>query len=163
MLTSLRAILRAAARSLGVERAAYAALIEELWPEIIGSDAAAHTRPVGLRGTTLLVDADAEAGLWAQELSAQRAKFVTEINRRLGAKAVTEIRFRQTTAPGVFPAFVKGKPVTPDEPALTPDEEAAIERAVGEIGDPEMREAARRAMTSQVRWRKRHAGDAGNQ
>src|SRR5512134_2004417 len=92
MLTALRAILREAAKSLGVERAANAALIEEMWPEVIGT-AAAHCRLRGLRGTVVL--AEAEAGPWAQELSARRGQYMAAINRRLGGRVVTDIRFAQ--------------------------------------------------------------------
>lgn len=97
MLTPLRSILKAAAKSLGVERAAHTAFIAEMWPEIVGPDAAAHTRTSGLRGGTLLVDT--EPGLWVQELTAQRTRFIREINRRLGDAVVEDIRFRQR--PGV--------------------------------------------------------------
>lgn len=153
MLTSLRAILRGAARSLGVERAAYAALIDEMWPEIIGSEAAPYTRPAGLKGAVLFVEV--ESGLWAQELSAQRAKFAQEINRRLGGTAVEEIRFRQCT--GVFRPR-RPEPAAEMQPAaeLTSEEMAAVDHAVEAIKDSEVREAASRAMQSQLRWRKRH-------
>lgn len=158
MLTSLRALLRGAARSLGVERAAYAALSEEMWPEIVGAEAAAHSRPAGLRGGVLLVEA--EGGMWAQDLSAQRARFAAEINRRLGAQAVAEIRVRQVPQvpprAGAPPESVAGPP-----PELSAEERAAVEQAVAEIADAELRDAARRAMLSQLAWRKRHVRASG--
>lgn len=158
MLTSLRAILRGAARSLGVERAAYAALIEEMWPQIVGHEAAVHSRPAGLRGRVLL--AEAEAGLWAQELSAQRARYAAEINRLLGVQAVTEIRFRQVV--GWTPREISPRERTEVlEPDLSVDEIAAVELTAEEISDPEIREAARKAMLSQARWRKRHVRPSG--
>ncbi len=165
MLTSLRAILRGAARSLGVERAARAALIEEMWGEVVGPAAAAHSRILGMRGTVLL--AEAEAGPWAQELSAQRGRYTREINRRLGLEAVTEMRVRQATTP--FPAswvegsafqhpatIEGGRPATQEtEWELSADELKAVEQVVAEIADPEIRESARRAMMSQLKWQKR--------
>ena len=93
MLTPLRSILKAAAKSLGLERAANAAFVEELWPDVAGPEVAPHTRVTGLRGGTLLIDT--EPGPWAQDLTAQRARYVKEINRRLGENVVEEIRFRQ--------------------------------------------------------------------
>lgn len=165
MLTSLRAILRGAARSLGVERAAYAALIEEMWPEIVGPEGAAHSRPAGLRGSVLL--AEVESGIWAQELSAQRGRFTAEINRRLGAQVLTEMRFRQTsdwtarTVARAAAGAAAGQGPAAGEQDLTPEEVAAVDRAAAEIADPEVREAARRAMLSQVRWRKRHVRPSG--
>lgn len=168
MLTSLRAILRGAARTLGVERAANAATITETWAEVVGPAAAAHSRILGVRGTVVL--AEAEAGPWAQDLSAQRGRYIAEINRRCGGEVVTEIRFRQTTVP--FPTVPPGRapgqrgaagPRGGTEPPaheeeLSAEDLAAVERAVAEISDPEIREGARRVMMSQRRWQKRQTG-----
>ncbi len=165
MLTSLRAILRSAARSLGVERAAHVALVTEMWGEVVGPAAAAHSRVLGMRGTVLLTEA--AAGPWAQELSAQRGRYTREINRRLGREAVTEMRVRQATT--VFPlsqvegaasqhtATTEGGRPAPQEAEweLSADELTAVEQVVAEIADPEIREGARRAMTSQLKWQKR--------
>lgn len=157
MLTALRSLLRGAAKSLGVERAAFAALIEEMWSEIVGPEAAAHSRPTGLRGGVLL--AEVEAGVWAQELSARRGGFAAEINRRLGTRAVTEIRFRQRTG---WQAAASAEDRTPEAgDALTPEEVAEVERVTAEITDPEVREAAGKAMRSQIAWRKRHVRPPG--
>ena len=158
MLTSLRNLLRGAAKSLGVERAAFAALIAEMWPEIVGPEAAAHSHPAGLRGTVLL--AEAEAGVWAQELSARRGGFAVEINRRLGAPAVTEIRFRQVVGWRTSPAAPASGPAE-SAGALSPEEIAAVERTAAEIADPEVRGAAMKAMRSQIAWRKRHVRPPG--
>jgi hypothetical protein len=167
MLTALRQLLRGAARALGVERAAYTALIEEAWPAVVGPEAAAHSRPVDLRAGVLIAAVD--PGMWMQELSARRGGFVAEINRRLGAGVVTEIRFTPrmqspVTSPPAAPAApaavapAAGE-VTADD--VTADELAAVERIVAEIADPEVREAARRAMRSQAAWRKRHVPPSG--
>lgn len=153
MFTSLRAILKGAARALGVERAAYAALIEEMWPEVVGATAAEHSRPTGLRGDVLV--ADAEAGMWAQELSAQRSRYMAEINRLLGSHVVTEIRFRQVAGWSVRERPHRSGDSEVEENQLSAEEIAAVERTAEEISDPEVREAARRAMLSQARWRKR--------
>lgn len=161
MLTSLRTILRSAARSLGVERAANSAFIEELWPDIVGKEAAAHSRPTELRGGILLVET--EAGMWAQELSAQRGRFVAEINRVLGSKTVTDIRFRQIASwrPKINRQNNRTTPPEDEDANPTPEEMAAIDRVVSEIADPEVREAARRAMLSQAGWRKRAVRASG--
>lgn len=154
-LTSLRSILRSAASALGVERAAHEAMIAEMWAEVAGPAAAAHSIPAGLRGTTLLVDAD--PGLWVQELSARRGRFADEINRRLGARVVTDIRVRPHTRTPAAPAAVPA-PTLPVESELSDAERATIERTVEEIEDLALRETARKVMTDQLRWRKRHAG-----
>lgn len=153
-LTALRALLQAAAKSLGVERAAYVALIEQMWPAVVGAEAAQESRPVGLRGGVLLVET--APGLWVQELSARRGILTDQINRRLGAGVVREIRVRQGVGP-----FGRQAPQnvekSAEEPELTPGELAGIEQALTEIADPELQEAARRAMRAQYKWRKKHA------
>jgi hypothetical protein len=166
MLTSLRAILRGAAKSLGVERAASAAFIEEMWADVVGPAAADHCRMTGLRGSVVLAEAD--AGPWAQELSARRGQFIAALNRRLGGQVVTEIRFRQATRPfpspgpgGASRAGSGSGEEAADSPALSPAELGAVEQAVAEINDPEIREGARRAMISQLKWRKGRMGADG--
>ncbi len=152
-LTSLRAILRSAATALGVERAAHQALIAEVWPEIVGAEAAAHARPMELRGTTLLVEVD--PGLWVQELSARRGRFVEDINQRLGGPVVADIRLRPGQTAVAERAAAGAESVPGGEPELSEQEQASIDCTVAEITDLELREATRRAMRSQLAWRKR--------
>lgn len=153
-LTSLRAILRSAAAAWGVERAAHEAMIVEMWADVAGAEPAAHSKPAGLRGTTLLVNTD--PGLWVQELSARRGRFADEINRRLGARVVTDIRIRPQPNPISPPPAVAGSPLR-IEAELSADEQDAITRTVAEIADPALRETARKVMADQMRWRKRQA------
>jgi predicted nucleic acid-binding Zn ribbon protein len=144
---------------MGVERAAHEALIVEMWPEVAGPDAAAHAAPTGLRGTTLLVDV--EPGLWLQELSARRGRFADEINRRLGTRVVTDIRIRPQAAPVPAAVAVPGEP-PPSEVELSAEEQATVDRTVAEIADLELREAARKLMQDQLRWRKRHPASSSS-
>lgn len=153
-LTSLRAILRSAAAAWGVERAAHEAMIVEMWADVAGAEPAAHSKPVALRGTTLLVNTD--PGLWVQELSARRGRFADEINRRLGARVVTDIRIRPQPNP-ISPPPAVSESALRIEAELSPDEQDAITRTVAEIADPALRETARKVMADQMRWRKRQA------
>ncbi len=153
-LTSLRAILRSAAAAWGVERAAHEAMIVEMWADVAGAESAAHSKPAGLRGTTLLVNTD--PGLWVQELSARRGRFADEINRRLGARVVTDIRIRPQADALSSPPAVPGGTVQ-TETELTADEQRMVDRTVEEIADPALRETARRVMADQMRWKKRQA------
>jgi len=153
-LTSLSAILRSAATALGVERAAHEALIAEMWPEIAGAETAAHAHPVELRGTTLLLDVD--PGLWVQEVSARRGQLAAAINHRLGGHVVAEIRIRPARGVAVEPQRSAEEHREHEPLELSAQELAAIDLTVSEIADPELREAARRAMRSEIIWRKRH-------
>ncbi|MDQ7842722.1 MAG: DUF721 domain-containing protein [Armatimonadota bacterium] len=159
MLTSLRSILRRAARTLGVERAAYAALIEEMWSEVVGPEAAAHSRPAGLRAGVLV--AEAEGPMWTQDLSARRAGIAAELNRRLEGEVVREIRFRQVAPRAVEEVPARPRPAAEAAEELSPDEIVAVERTAAEIADSEVREAVRKAMVSQLSWRKRHVPPSG--
>ncbi len=157
MLTALRAILQAAAKSLGVERAAYAATIAEVWSEVVGGDAAAYTRPSGLRGDILWVEV--EPGPRAQDFTLQRTKVVASLNSYLGAPVIRDIRVRQRLGVGRDKVMAQ-RPMDLDPPVLSADELAQIDRITNEIADEELRAAAKQAMVSQWRWRKRqrHAG-----
>src|SRR5207245_9608671 len=116
-------------------------MIVEMWADVVGAESAAHSKPAGLRGTTLLVNSD--PGLWVQELSARRGRFADEINRRLGARVVTDIRIRPQANPMVRPPATAGGPVRV-EAELSVDERGAIDRTVAEIADPALRETARK-------------------
>lgn len=155
MLTHLRTVLRSAARALGVERAAHAALAVELWPQIVGPEAAAATRVTGLRAGVLLVDA--QPGMWAQELSLRRSQLAAALNVALGESVIEDIRIRQQP-------LGRTRPTQPTQPTqltqpqveeIGEQERARIERAVADIKDPELRDVTRRAMISQARWKRR--------
>lgn len=152
-LTSLSALLRTAAAALGVERAAHEALIAGMWPEIAGPQVAAHARMAELRGSTLLLEVD--PGLWVQEVSARRGQFVEAINRRLGARVIAEIRIRSGRGTAAAPREVVNEKHEGEPRELSAQELAAIDSVVVEIADPQLREAARRAMRSEMLWRKR--------
>jgi hypothetical protein len=155
-LTHLRTILRSAAKSLGVERAAHAALAAEIWPDVVGPEAAAATRVDGLRAGTLLVSA--QPGLWAQELSARRSQLAAALNAALGGSVIEDIRIRQRQFEPTQltrPTQLTQSPAGQAED-MSAEERAAIERAAAEIEDPELREITKRAMTSQARWRRAH-------
>lgn len=157
MLTALRSILQAAVKSLGVERAAYAATIAEVWSEVVGADAAAYTRPSGLRGDVLWVEV--EPGPRAQDFMLQRTKVVASLNGYLGGLVIRDIRVRQRLGVGRSKVMAQ-RPMELDSPALSADELAQIDRITSEIADEELRAVAKQAMVSQWRWRKqqRHAG-----
>ncbi len=152
MLTHLRTVLRSAARALGVERAAHAALAVELWPQIVGPEAAAATRVTGLRAGVLLVDA--QPGMWAQELSLRRSQLAAALNAALGESVIEDIRIRQQPLGRTRPT-PPTQLTQPQAEEIGEQERAMIERAVADIKDTELRDVTRRAMISQVRWKRR--------
>lgn len=63
------------------------------WPDVVGEAIATSTRPVETEGKTLIVEA--RDTVWCDQLARfYRKKIVAKLNRRLGGKLVTDIRFR---------------------------------------------------------------------
>ncbi len=75
-----------------LERAISSAEIAEIWPEIVGPEVAAHSRPTGVRGDVL--HAEVESSVWSQQLQPQIPAILRALRGRLGARAPRELRFR---------------------------------------------------------------------
>lgn len=79
-------------RRLGGPSSAVLRTIFGRWEELVGPAVAAHVRPVSLRGTTLVVAADAPA--WATQMSFLGPDLATKVNKDLGVAAVTSVETR---------------------------------------------------------------------
>jgi predicted nucleic acid-binding Zn ribbon protein len=63
------------------------------WAEVVGEPIAASARPVETEGKTLVVET--RDTVWRDQLARFYGKLiVAKLNRRLGGKVVTDIRFR---------------------------------------------------------------------
>lgn len=60
------------------------------WPELVGADVAAHSRPTGFDGGVLEVAADSSA--WATQLRLLAPVVMAAVDRLLGAGTVTSVR-----------------------------------------------------------------------
>ena len=67
------------------------------WPELVGSDVAAHCEPAGIDDGVLTVQCDSTA--WATQLRIMRADILTTILRRYPDAQVSSIRFIGPGAP----------------------------------------------------------------
>jgi predicted nucleic acid-binding Zn ribbon protein len=67
------------------------------WPEIVGGDVAAHSRPGSLVDGVLVVDADSTA--WATQLRLLAPTLVRRLNTELGHGTVTVIEVRGPNLP----------------------------------------------------------------
>lgn len=67
------------------------------WPELVGSDIAAHSEPAGIDDGVLTVQCDSTA--WATQLRIMRAEILTTILRRYPDAEVSSIRFSGPGAP----------------------------------------------------------------
>ena len=61
------------------------------WKEIVGEEIAKRTKPERLAGPILMVTVS--SSVWAQELSFQKKALITRVNRFLGGRKVTDMRF----------------------------------------------------------------------
>ena len=79
-------------RRLGGPSSAALRTIFGRWEEMVGPSVAAHVRPVALRGTTLVVAADAPA--WATQMAWLGPDLAKRLNDDLGASVVTSVETR---------------------------------------------------------------------
>lgn len=81
-----------AAGSKGASPASPEQMVARVWPDVVGPEVAANTRPVQLRRQRLVVSASSSA--WAQTLQFMGPSIAARLNERLGTAAVDEIVFR---------------------------------------------------------------------
>ncbi|TME84138.1 MAG: DUF721 domain-containing protein [Chloroflexi bacterium] len=93
---SIGAALPKTLTSLGITRRTREAQALWLWPQVVGEHLARETKALKLTGGTLLVTASSPA--LAHQLHLERSLLIDRLNERIGARAVREIRFRQSSA-----------------------------------------------------------------
>jgi predicted nucleic acid-binding Zn ribbon protein len=81
--------------ALGITRRTREAQALWLWPQVVGEHLARETKALKLTGGTLLVTASSPA--LAHQLHLERTMLIDRLNERIGAPAVREIRFRQSS------------------------------------------------------------------
>ena len=81
--------------SLGITRRTREAQALWLWPQVVGEHLARETKALKLTGGTLLVTASSPA--LAHQLHLERTMLIDRLNEQIGAPAVREIRFRQSS------------------------------------------------------------------
>ncbi len=92
---SIGAALPKTLTSLGITRRTREAQALWLWPQVVGEHLAHETKALKLTGGTLLVTASSPA--LAHQLRLERSMLIDRLNERIGAPAVREIRFRQSS------------------------------------------------------------------
>ncbi|MEE8349698.1 MAG: DUF721 domain-containing protein [Acidobacteriota bacterium] len=65
--------------------------LAELWPQIVGAEMAANSRPLSLNGKSLLVAVPSE--VWKNELTEFETTFLNNINRYWRLSLVEHIKF----------------------------------------------------------------------
>ncbi len=64
----------------------------EVWPEVVGDRVAARARAVAFRDGTLVVEVDSST--WMNELTYLKRRMILDLNRRLGAEVVQDLRLQ---------------------------------------------------------------------
>jgi len=93
----LRAALTGLLRDQGWQGAAAVGSVFGRWPEIVGADLAAHTRPDRLDGGELVVIADSTA--WATQVRLLAGTLIRRLNTELGSAAITRVKVRGPEQP----------------------------------------------------------------
>lgn len=80
-------------KKLGLEKRTRQARIALEWGRVVGETIARHSKPVGVRGKTLLVNVD--SSVWLAELDRYfKDAMLAKIRDELGETRIGEIRFR---------------------------------------------------------------------
>ncbi|MGP8001184.1 MAG: DUF721 domain-containing protein [Streptosporangiaceae bacterium] len=95
--TPLRAAFAGLLKDQGWQGAAAVGSVFGRWPEIVGADLAAHTRPDRLEGGELVVIADSTA--WATQVRLLAGTLIRRLNTELGSAAVTRVKVRGPEQP----------------------------------------------------------------
>ncbi|HMC40620.1 MAG TPA: DUF721 domain-containing protein [Acidimicrobiales bacterium] len=103
----LSELLDSTTRRLGGPSASTASTVFAHWEEIVGTDIAAHARPVSLHRGILVVAVDHPA--WATQLRYMTADLLTRIGDAVGGADVAEIHLRVVGQPSSEPRFRKGR------------------------------------------------------
>jgi hypothetical protein len=101
-----------------------------------------------LQGRTLYVRVVSSA--WSQDLSTRRIQLLEKLRRTIGGECVSDLRFsvgplEELPDFGAAPVASPAAVVQADKPPFALDTE--LERAVAEVGDPELRSALLSALT----------------
>ncbi len=86
-------VLRAVVKRLGLERRLKEARIAEDWGRIVGEKIAVHSRPVAVKGRTLIVNVD--SSVWLSEMNNFfKDKILDRLRSEFRERRIEDIRFR---------------------------------------------------------------------
>ena len=156
--TQLADVVKSRLQSLGLEGAVRERTALEVWEEIVGEKIAAATKPTRVRDGILYVNC--KDSLWAQELHFLRPTIVQKLNKRIGTKAIKEIRlsgvgFGKSRGRKEEDAVPKKRKHVPQ---LTNKDTAEIEQAVSGIDDTELAQRVEKGLRASKLLRKRQGG-----
>ena len=116
-----------------------------VWPRAVGEGISRAARPVSLKNNCLYVEvADSS---WLYELEFRKQDLLARINEHMEDSRIDEIRFRLSNAGLMFDDDgEEGDPAVPSRKAapISSGDDAAIEDAIAEVGDEQLRRAAKK-------------------
>ena len=114
-----------------------------IWPRAVGEGICRAARPVSLRKGCLLVEvADSS---WLYELDIRKQDLLARINEHMGDARIDDIRFRLSNTGLMFDYDEEAGASAEYARMATPissEDDAAIEDAIAEVGDEQVRRAA---------------------
>ncbi|HPQ80493.1 MAG TPA: DUF721 domain-containing protein [bacterium] len=123
----------------------------ERWEDIAGKAVAEHARPARWQGKALVVRVENPS--WMQELSFLKQKLTEKIRSEFPASEIRSIKLELGELPPA-PKRIRREPAAAKKP-LCKDEREFIERSVERIGDEELKEIAKRAMSRSFETKRR--------
>ncbi len=142
--TPIAEVLCEATAERGIDREMKRYAIWQRWNNLVGTEVAAHARPARWQGTTLVIRAEHPA--WIQELGFLKRRMLANIKEHMPTLTITDIRFEVGSLPKLDVEETETQEPSPPSRALSGDEESLVKEASSSIADPEIRDAAERAM-----------------
>ena len=117
--------------------------IWDRWRSLVGDEVAAHARPARWQGNVLIVRV--EHPTWIQELGFLKPQMMERLRGELPKAHINDIRFEV----GELPKDPEPESSTQAPPTrkLSESEKDLVHSASAEISDPDIREAAEKAMS----------------
>jgi predicted nucleic acid-binding Zn ribbon protein len=123
-------------------------LLQE-WPQIVGPQIAAHSRPDHIRFKKLFLVV--ESSVWLQHLTFLKPALLEKLHEAVGAQAVTEIVLRvgEVQQAPRKDTHAAAAPTPPPEPSA--EDRARAEAMTASVTDPELRERLTTVMANLLR------------
>jgi predicted nucleic acid-binding Zn ribbon protein len=140
-MTPLASTLSAIARQYGLDAKLLEHRLGRRWPEIVGDQVAAHTRPDAVRFRKLYLIA--ENSVWLQQLTFLKPSLLEKINAAAGGPILSDIVLRVGEVSGRTPQVqstkLKGKSEESDEHDPIPESMAEAAAHAHAVSDPDLR------------------------
>ncbi|MFH1831142.1 MAG: DUF721 domain-containing protein [Pseudomonadota bacterium] len=150
--STISEILKDSTNRLGIGNNLYRYKLWDLWADIVGAEIAANARPARWYGNTLVVRAQHPA--WIQELGFLKSQMIEKIQSVVPKARLKDIRYEVGSLPPMPKIADKTEATICCE--LDTDEKEFIDCASNEISDPDIREAAKKAMCKSFALMKNH-------